>query len=64
MKNYPILKIHTNKTEYSRNINDSIKNKDHKINEKRNIEIKPLNNVIEVNKLIKPILIKIDVQGL
>ncbi len=44
-------------------INDAIKNKDHKINEKRNIEIKPLNNVIDVNHLIKPILIKIDVQG-
>ena len=44
-------------------INDAIKNNDHKINEKRNVEIKPLNNVIDVNNLIKPILIKIDVQG-
>ncbi len=44
-------------------INNVIKSSNHKIIEERLIEIKPLNKVIDVKNLIKPILIKIDVQG-
>ena len=44
-------------------INNMIKNSDHLVEEKREIETKPLDEVIKSENLIKPILAKIDVQG-
>ena len=40
-----------------------IKNNDHKIEEKREITIKPLDQIIDIENIVKPILLKIDVQG-
>jgi FkbM family methyltransferase len=44
-------------------INDNIKNTDYLVDEKREIEIKSLDEIMEKRILIKPILAKIDVQG-
>ena len=44
-------------------INDLVKNTDYLIKEKRSIEIRALDKIIKGENLIKPILIKIDVQG-
>ena len=44
-------------------INNAIRNSDHSVEEKREIEIKSLDEVMENRNLIKPILAKIDVQG-
>jgi len=44
-------------------VNDNIKNTDYLVDEKREIEIKSLDEIMENRNLIKPILAKIDVQG-
>ena len=44
-------------------INDIITNSDHFVEEEREIEIKPLDELMKNKNLIKPILAKIDVQG-
>ena len=44
-------------------INSIIKNIDHSVEEKREIEIKSLDEIMKNRNLIKPILAKIDVQG-
>jgi len=44
-------------------INNIIKNSDHLVEEKREIEIKSLDDIIKNRNLVKPILAKIDVQG-
>ena len=44
-------------------INNNIKNTDHLVDEKREIKIKSLDEIMKNKYLIKPILAKIDVQG-